>query len=153
MELEQAKRELWETMKGQGGDCPCCGRFAKLYTYTISRAQVHALAWIAKNTAPREFINVQAEAPTWILRSNSHGKLVHWGLLHTRTNNDDSKRDAGAWGVTDFGRKWIAGEVTIRKHALVFDNKCHGHKGEAIRYDDVFSPFHYRDLMDQEAAA
>lgn len=149
--LQVAKAELWEAMKGKGTDCPCCGRFAKLYPYRISRAQVHAFAWIAKNTPPRGFINVQENAPRWILQSNSHGKLVHWSLLQTRVNEDNSKKDAGMWGVTDFGRKWIAGHVTIRAIALVFDNKCHGHRGEVLKYSDVFSPFHYGELMESTA--
>lgn len=146
-ELALAKANLWERMKGDGDDCPCCGRFAKLYTYTISRAQVHAFAWIAKNTDPRGFVNVQEKAPRWLLKSNSHGKLVHWSLLHTMQNEDQAKKTPGRWGVTDFGRKWIAGQITVRKTALVFDNKCHGHAGPPVRYDDIFSPFHYGELM------
>jgi hypothetical protein len=144
--LASAKKELWEEMKRGGIDCPCCGRYARLYPYSISKAQIASFQWIMLNTSDKKpFVNVQAQAPKWLLRSNSHGKLVHWGLVHS------SIYDSGWWGITDFGKKFFYGETSVRQYALVFNNQCYGFKGAEKWYGDVYDRFHYADLMQQHA--
>lgn len=145
--LAAAKRELWEAMKGKGAACPCCARFAKLHPYQISQAQAHAFRWIVDNVGQDGFIDVQGNAPRWLLQSNSHGKLVHWALLQTKPTDDRATKMSGVWGPTQFGMDWFNGLVTVQKYALVFDNKCHGHRGPAVKFTDVFERFSYDVLM------
>lgn len=150
--LAIAKRELWEDMKAEGGDCQCCGRFAKLYKYTISKAQIAAFHWIVNRCGWKGWVDVQETAPKWLLRSNSHGKLVHWGLLESKPNSEAALHCSGIWRPTDFGLRFYNGDETVQKYALVFNNKCLGHDGEQKAYDDLYDKFHYQELMQETAA-
>jgi hypothetical protein len=150
--LAIAKKELWEEMKRGGIDCPCCGRYARLYVRTIGKAQIAAFQWIMLNTTEKKpFINVQAKAPKWLLRSNSHGKLVHWGLLQQQLSDDDSIHHSGVWGVSEFGQRFFYGEASIRQYALVFNNQCFGFEGAEKWFCDVYDRFYYAELMQQHA--
>ena len=150
--MQHAKRELWESMKAEGMECPCCKRWAKLNPYSISKAQASTFKWIVENTGPNQYVDVQEKAPRWILKSNSHGKLVHHDLLRPKANEDPSKKSSGFWGPTAFGLEWYNGNATVQKFALVFDEKCLGRRGKDVRFSDVFDPFHYRKMMATHAA-
>jgi hypothetical protein len=145
--LALAKRELWDAMQGDGMACPCCKRFAKLYPYTISSAQAAAFKWIVDHTGRGKYIDVQANAPRWLLQSNSHGKLVHWSLLHTQKTKDPRTKTSGMWGPTEFGMDWFAGHTSVHKYALVFADKCHGLRGDPVKFGDVFDRYAYNILM------
>lgn len=150
--LSAAKKELWEGMEKEGIDCPCCGRFAKMYRYTISKAQIAAFHWIAMHSLANEYIEVQRDAPRWLLQSNSHGKLVHWGLLEQKPNVSDETHKSGCWRLTKLGWKFHRGLASVQQYALVFNNKCFGHEGEEQYFRDRFESFHYADLMSREVA-
>ena len=146
--LANARRELWEAMKAGGGECACCKRFAKLYRYSISKAQISASNWIVrKSGVKRAWVNVQDRAPKWLLRSNSHGKLVHWGLLEQQPASEDGIHHSGVWRPTEFGMQFFHGNANVLKYALVFNNECLGRDGDEVSYNDLFDEFHYGELM------
>lgn len=150
--LATAKADLWNEMKIDGMDCPCCGRFAKLYRYTISKAQAAAFNWIVlASDEGHMFAAVQELAPKWLLRSNSHGKLALWGLLETKLSDDPGVHCPGLWRPTEYGMQWWRGEITVPKYALVFDSKVHGFAGPDIWFGSRFDPFHFAELMGARA--
>ena len=149
-----ARAELREAAKGKGARCPCCDKFARVAKTPISRAMVHAFEWICRESQKKggqDFVPVQRTAPGWIKDSNSHAKLAKWGLLEDCDPFDDSTKRSGHWRPTMKGLRWRAGQIGVRKYALIYNNECLGFDGPMMQYRDHFSKFHYGELLQLQA--
>lgn len=108
----------WDaTISGEGGCCPVCGKFGKVYKYRLSQALALALKWIADNGMDDGWIDVQAKAPRWVMRSKTYPLLVHWGFIEAQNAR------SGIWRVTDLGRDFLAGFEVAPSAVYVYDNK------------------------------
>jgi hypothetical protein len=52
--------------------------------------------------------------------------LPHWGLIEVRPE------EKGVWRVTEKGRQFIARELRVPSHVLVYLGECEGFEGEEI---------------------
>jgi len=147
--LKEAKAEL---IKGviDGIVCPCCGRMARINKIAITGAMVRSLSWIAKESekAVDGWVMVQENGPDWIKRSNSHAKLIHWGLLERRDNDDGSKLHSGIYRPTRSGVEFLEGRVKVRKLALVYNNIRLKLTGPMVSVTDCAGvKFHFRESL------
>ncbi len=101
-----------------GAICPCCGRHAAINRISINGSMVHFLEWILQYNG---WIPVQNHAPAWVLRSNSHAKMLYWGLLD-RLPTEDGKGNSGVYRITAKGRLFLSGQISVKKYMLVYNN-------------------------------
>lgn len=150
MTLGEARAVLRDVVE-DGADCPCCRRFAKIYTRKLNHVPAATLIALYR-TAGRDWAHV----PT-IVRSqhpgfaNQGGYTVlssHWGLIEEeRARREDGGR-AGFWRVTDRGERFINREVSVLSHARVYDDRLLALVGEPVKIDACLGKrFDYDELM------
>lgn len=146
--LEEAK--VWlRGQVGTGNNCPCCNQFVKIYKRKLNSGMARTLIWIVSATQPDQWIAVAQTAPKEILRSNEHGKLVHWGLLEQQPLKKDSNaKCSGIWRATPAGRAFAQDLSSVPSHVYLYDN-------EVLRFSDAHTnivkslgkQFNYKELM------
>ena len=149
MDLQGAKKELWEKMKGKGGDCPCCGRFAKVYKRPLNKTQVRALYWMMQSRSSWDkngYMEIAGKAPVWILNSNQHTILKHWGFVEPKPHPSGKKKDSGWWRITNSGLDFLNGKP-VNKYVFLFNDRVLGTDGPEVTFADIFDLFDYEQLM------
>lgn len=133
---------LWSTVREaaswlkarllDGAYCPCCGQRAQLYERKITSTMARALIQMWRH-AGIEWCHL----PTVVgaLRADE-AKLVHWGLIEEENVVRDDGGRAGFWRVTDLGVQFVQGEVTVPKHAYIYNKRCHGLDGDQVGIQD-----------------
>lgn len=151
--LKEARAEFAADLKN-GTVCPCCCRYARVNKVVISKAMVMALGWLCRHSLPGiedGWVRVQDSAPKWILRSNSHAKLTHWGLIERKAVPGGGK-GSGVYRPTRRGRLFIDGHLSVPKAQFVYNDKAI--KADESLVDVKFClgvPFDY-DAMVRRAA-
>lgn len=138
MDLKQAKEEFIKNVS-EGTVCPCCGRYAKINKFSINGSMVRALSWIAEESERTVdgWAMVQENGPDWIKRSNSHAKLLHWGLLERKAVDDGvDKVCSGIYRPTKSGVDFLLGRLLVKKFALVYNNITLLLDGPMVGVDD-----------------
>ena len=146
--LKSARKKLFEEMKGSGGVCPCCDRFTKFYKRPLNRTMVSGLYWIID--APKDmdgYVSVAENGPVWLLRSNQHTILKHWGLVEQAVNTDSKLSDSGRWRPTELGLQFANEKKRVKKYALLFNDNCSGLMGELVFAKHIVSRFNYAEIM------
>lgn len=144
--LQKAREKLWDQMKGHGGVCPCCDRWTKIAPRPLNKKMVSGLYWIFENSKAGHYIDVATTGPRWLVSSNQHTTLKHWGLLESRSNDDPKKKCSGWWRVTKKGRRVLFGEP-IEKFAIIYNDTCYGHKEPMVTLDEIVDYFDYEEIM------
>ena len=98
--LEQAGHIWNSVIKSDGGHCPVCDRWGKLYKRGITAAMARQLIWLCLQN-PREdgWVDVQRTAPDWMLRSPQLGTLRHWNMVVPAPVSGTKSRSAGMWKI------------------------------------------------------
>lgn len=147
--LEDAMREFITGVK-DGTFCPCCQRYAKVNKVSINKSMAKALEWISKNAeVGGKWVYVQERGPDWMKRSNSHAKMLHWGLLE-RAETDEDKKHSGVYRPTEKGMKFLAGDIKVRKYMAIYNNiniKPDG-IGPLVSFEDCMGEsFDYKSMV------
>ena len=142
--------------KGMAFYCPCCGQLVKLYSRPIRAGMVIALAHIYhyQMKHPDEWCHVEkvlAEARPQV-RGGDWCKLRFWGMLEKRPadpNDNNGNPRRGFWRVTDKGISFLCGKVNVEERAMVFNNKCHGLRGDVVSAIECLRKggFSYAEIM------
>lgn len=154
--LVTARARLKEEIRTtKGGVCPCCDRFAKMYKRPLNATMVAGLYWIIDTNKEQDgYVSVAESAPVWLLRSNQHTILKHWGLVEQAPNEDNEMvSDSGRWRPTALGRAFADEKARVYKYALLFNDKCEGLVGELVFAKQIVDRFNYAELMTTGAAA
>lgn len=147
--LAEAKHHFGQTIRGEGMDCPCCGRWGKINPYQITSTQAKGLIWMFTNFAQNEWIDL-GRAPAWLLRSKPMATAKWWGLVEpaAKEKADKEKKASGKWRLTPRGRAFVMGGVLIPKYAFIFDNSCYGFSDATVDIRDALKKkFSYEELM------
>ena len=148
-ELE-AIRDVWRnTIEGDGGKCPCCRRWGKIYARNINETMCRSLIWLAYTRAnARGWVDVPETAPRWLVRSNQLATLRWWGLVERLPSNDPDAKHSGLWRVTQLGRDFVAGRVTVPKTAYTYNGEVEYMSAEQTTVADCFGKkFSYHEVM------
>lgn len=127
-ELEQLRQSWKATIHGDGGKCPCCERFGKVYARGINETMANSLRWLYnKNNEKglREWIDVPNTADKEVLRTNQLATLRWWGLVERMTPPPDEKKNktkhSGMWRITLKGLDFVEGRADVPRQVFTYN--------------------------------
>jgi hypothetical protein len=147
--IKEAKDYLHENFK-DGCECPCCGQFVRLYKRNIYKSQLEMLFGLYKLSNEYHHMSAIGESAGLTYTAGGIGlsKLAYWGLILEKPNiNNRKKRTSGYWQITQKGRAFIEGKITIPKYVLIYNAKKQGFSGDDISISDIIDDFDYEKLM------
>ena len=146
-------REAWQHVsEGEGGHCPVCQRWGKVYTITLTGSMVRALGWLYKHQmhTGEPWVNVPQHAPTYVMRSYSLSSLKHWGLIYHMPMDPNSKhktKTSGCWSISPMGKNFILNYTEIPKQVYVYDDAVRGYSKETVTAKQVMDKKFDYDVM------
>lgn len=149
--LSEAKKRFKKMIAEDGGDCPCCGRWGKIYKYKVNATMARGLMWMYSVSPLGEWVNIQERGPKWLLRSKSLSTAKHWGLIERLELDDEENKDtrhSGVWRLTLRGREFVKNKTLIEEHVFIFDDRIvKFSKSMASIVDCLGKKFSYTELM------
>jgi len=129
----------------KGMKCPCCTQMVKMYRRPMSAGMAVALIAIHRAAPAGAWVDVK----TIDVRGGDYAKLRYWGLLEMYPQTpDQATRHAGLWRVTDKGRLFVTGALSVPKYARVFDERPKGLVGSPVDIKQALgTKFNYQELM------
>jgi len=147
--LEQAGAIWHSVIKSEGGHCPVCDRWGKLYRRGINANMARHLIWLCLQD-PREdgWIDVQRTAPDWMLRAPQIGTLRHWGMVLDAPVQGAKSRTAGLWKPTAIGLEFAYNRISVPKYKYIYNDTVFDTEGPDITIlDCIGEHFNYSELM------
>lgn len=127
--------------------CPACSQRAEVYprTMTSDMARVLIAMW---NKSGQDWVKVPGltNAP----KGGDYAKMRFWGLIENRPEDrrEDGSSRTGWWRITDLGRDFVLGRMTIVNHAHIYNNEPLRHDGTSMNIRDALGKkFNYAELM------
>ena len=143
--LAEARVKWKQTIREDGGHCPCCDRWGKIYPRHFNNTMARSLMWLAKQN---DWCDVPNMAPREIVRSNQLPTTRWWGLCERQTSDDSGSKHSGWWRVTDKGYSFACGITTIPKTAYTYNGDVLGFDDDLIHIKDTFkTKFDYEKVM------
>ena len=136
-------KEQWETaIMGDGGNCPCCGKWGKVYKYKLSQHLALALRWIVVHGKENGWVHVQNTAPRWMLKSKTYPLLAHWKLIEHQSNR------SGIWRATYIGTMFSEGQINQPSAVYIYDNDIWGFDSAEVSFRGCFGDhFDFDEMM------
>ena len=141
-----------------GAICPLCHQFAKIYKRKLSSSMAYALILIYR--AFRNGPDVWLHVPEYLSRNSLFGvvvrggdwaKLVHWGLIVSKGDEvrDDKSPRTGLYKITDLGRAFVEGRVSVPRYAYIYNEQCLRMSDETLVtiQQALGDRFNYAELM------
>lgn len=131
--------------------CRECGRYDRVYRYSINASQVRGLVWLLQQAqihGASAFHNLSDGDP-----DQKHGRntsrLQHWGLIESEGAVREDGGSAGRWRATPLAFHWLNGETTVAQYAWVqVGNILDGFDGEQITVEDAMrTRFNLREML------
>lgn len=142
--------EEWmkDLVSGADGDCPCCGRYAKVYKRKIHNTVARQMIKMLKIGGDRVFVHARDLVIPGLSGMCDLGKAQYWGLVEQKESADSNQRSSGYWRLTERGVRFVKAECKIPAHVMVFDNRVIERGGEYVSiYDCLGEKFSYKELM------
>lgn len=139
---------------GEEIDCPACGRYCKLYHRRIHANMARQLIALYRMCGHLVMSGKSPEVHTRDVRKmcgySDFTLAKHWDLVRAGQNiTSPNKKDSGYWYMTDKGRQFVLGEISIPKYAYLFDDKCVGYSDDVITIAGALGKkFNYQELFD-----
>jgi len=135
--LEEAQKDFFLSVN-RGGACPCCGLHAKIYkrklyhtmVVALNHFYVHELASSEKGRYHSVTEVLQGAAS----RGGDFAKLKYWGLLEQqKERKKDNNPRSGYWRITDKGKAFIEGKISVPAAVYVFGARALGFSEETVQ--------------------
>jgi hypothetical protein len=142
-----------ENQNLKGHYCKSCGQYVKVYKRKITSAMAYALILIyKKNQKDYNYFHVEDYLKSLNIPSTIRGdfpKLRFWGLIEKITGRRaDGNKRVGFYRITDKGKNFINGKVSVKKFCLIYNNKSQGFIGEDVTFKDTLKQkFDYNQLI------
>jgi len=121
----------------------------KLYKWNLLAVMAVSLVKIYKldYEYPGKWVHVIKEVKTV---DGTYAKLRHWGLLEPKGDDPEGDTKAsGYWRITQKGRDFVRGLITVPKNIFIFDNKLIRVSGEEVSIKEALGKkFSYAEMMD-----
>ncbi len=125
--------------------CQSCGAKIVEYRFSFNRGLAVFLGKLFDANRP---VKTDDLGLTYAQRTNSQ-KLRYWGLA-VPSLNAERERKRGWWEITEKGKLFVIGEITIPRYAVTKQNIIVRLEGDLILFDDVSDGYEYRgDYADQ----
>jgi hypothetical protein len=148
--LNQLKSDWQDVIEHDGGHCPVCNRWGKIYGRNINRTMTISLIWLASAETDQEgWVDVPTKAPRWLVRSNQLPTLKWWGLVERKPNDKDStNKHSGMWKVTERGARFVDGKIAVPKRAFTYNDEVLGFEDNLVLIHECFrNQFDYEEIM------
>jgi hypothetical protein len=147
MELQEAQD--WfndELIAGGKPKCPCCKREGKIYNRTITSGMARELIAFYKEYGKAYGYGTEVKR---VATGREFAKLRYWGLIEEKdARREDGSPHAGWWRVTERGRLWICGSISVPKYAVVFDKEAITVQGSKWTIEDALgTKFDLEELL------
>lgn len=143
----EMRRNWRELIEREGGHCPICDRWGKVYARSINKTMARSLVWLCyAKPADENWVDVPSQAPRWLVRSNQLPTLRWWGMVERRTNDDEHKKFSGMWRPTPFGLLFVEGKTTAPKKVYTYNGEVEGVCIDTVKIHECF-----KDFFDYEA--
>lgn len=156
--LQDAREQFFDDAHSRdGGICPCCDRFGKVYVRKFNKGMAVNLIYLYRyhcNHPGRGFVHLPSTAPRYILKDNQVGKLVFWGMAIPEPNEDDpTKNKTGCWRITDRGIEFVEGRIRVWSHVVEYNHNALRFQGRSdLSISDALGRrFDYQELMETAA--
>jgi hypothetical protein len=130
----------------EGAICPCCLEFNKVYRRKIPFSTIKALFnlyQLNENMAgeyhSREFTGSHS--------GGDFAKIAALGLFSKVRSKDSSKKHSGYWFITEEGKRFCRGDLSIRERLIIYHNELIATSGEFKFISDFWPNFDYGELM------
>jgi len=145
--VEQAKEKMRRNLE-DGSFCPCCNRFVRMYKRRVSSVSAVCLIRLYKlsNRTHNKWFHIKD------IQGKSGGgdfaKLRYFGLIEEASNDCPNKRTSGFWRITDEGRRFVKGWLSVPCYVKVYNGKVYGEGAEKITIHQALNEkFDYAELM------
>lgn len=153
--IQEEKQRLRDNFE-KGTRCACCNQNVKLYPRSISNTVAMALIIFAREYDKQEELYIEIKkvmGKAGVLnyfRGGDYAKLTCWGLIEaeTGTTREDGNPRTGFYRLTDEGRAFAEGVITLPKYAMTYNGKVYKFKGKQVTITDCLgTKFNYNELM------
>lgn len=149
--LQEARVYWRETIRGEGGHCPCCDRWGKMYRRGINMVMAAGIVWLARHSADGSWVDVPRVGPRFVVASNQLPTMRWWGLCERNIPGpDDDKKFSGFWRVTEMGKLWANNEVKVMKYVWTYNDTVIEFEGPDVAVSDCLEKFSYNDVMNTD---
>lgn len=149
MNIEQAKEHWKDVIAHDGGQCPVCNRWGKIYKRNINATMAASLMWLASEKQENGWVDVPKRAPKWLLASNQLSTLKWWNLVERCPSEEKSKtKFSGLWRPTEKGIAFALGFIKIPKSVYTYNDWVEDYGQDEIYIHDCFAEyFDYQEVM------
>jgi hypothetical protein len=141
-------RSAWRVnIDGDGGHCPCCDRWGKIYPRSLNETMARSLLWLVNQSANGDWIDVPQRAPRWLVRSNQLPTLRWWGLVERLDTEDKTKKHSGFWTATESGVLFAQNRLQVPKKVYTYNAEVEGFSQELVTIKDCIGNFDYSAVM------
>jgi hypothetical protein len=130
----------------KGCDCPVCGQTVRVYKILLNKGMVGSLIEFGRYRG--EYVHAPTVLSKGAINSRSYPKLVHWGLVVSKINEDEKKKDSGYWRITRKGRSFLRGKIFLPKYVFLYNNKVCKVSNEEVDIEEALGvSFDYRSIF------
>ena len=151
MDNREALRDAWgRTIANDGGHCPVCDRWGKIYLRNINVTMAQGLMWLCRQTGDADgWINVPVVGPQWLVRSNQLATLHWWNLVERKSKDETHKaKFSGIWRPTQLGNDFAFGLVRVPKSVYTYNNRVMRYGTEEVFISECLKEvFDYEQVM------
>ena len=145
--LDDARTDWMYQINGDGGYCPCCDRWGKIYARQFNSSMAKALIWLVGKGL--RWTDVPNTAPKWLTRTNQLPTVRWWGLVVRRESEDRAVKHSGMWQPTRRGIAFASNEIELPSTVYTYNNKVVRYNDDLIRIQDAFKTrFDYEQVVD-----
>jgi hypothetical protein len=147
--VKQLRGNWHATIEDEGGYCPVCSRWGKIYARALNRTMARSLLWLCKEALNNPWVDVPKMAPRWLVRSNQLPTLKAWGLVERAPVDPKSKtKHSGMWRPTELGVQFALQQVTVPKKVYTYNDTVQSVSPEQVSLTDCFGDdFDYQATM------
>jgi hypothetical protein len=145
-------RGMWRVaIEEDGGHCPCCDRWGKIYPRSLNDTMARSLLWLVNQSANGDWIDVPQRAPRWLVRSNQLPTLRWWGLVERFETDDKTKKHSGFWRATERGVLFAQNRLQVPKKVYTYNAEVESFSEELVTIRDCVGSFDYSAVMEGTA--
>lgn len=134
--------------RGEELDCPCCGRFAKIYKRQIHAGIALQLIKLYKTGGLTNYVHNATLLAPGSSGVGDFSKAAYWGLIEEKEHEVGDLKSSGYWMLTMKGSAFVRGVMRIPKYVLVYDHTVLGFEGDEVSIRECLkNMFNYSELM------
>lgn len=151
MDNEELRQKWRRTIEGDGGHCPVCDRWGRIYARGINKTMAQSLMWLCKAIKDDDgWVDVPTSAPRWLVRSNQLSTLRWWLLVERKGNDDPKNKHSGMWKATKLGEEFVYGIKKIPEKVYTYNGEVEVVSQNSIHISECFKEyFDYEKIMNE----